>query len=161
MRRFAPLASLLALAVFSTSSKAQFANVDACSLLTTSEAGKAIDVTVGKGQHLVAASKGECIWSDDPTSDLDHRRVTLSIMAQQAFDRMKSSALLKPEPAAGVGDEAYFVLASGSGPILIVRKGSAYFQLKVLNGFKVKPPLKPDEQKARELVLGKAAAARI
>jgi hypothetical protein len=160
MRPLAPFALLLALAMVSTSSEAQFANVDACSLLTPSEAGKAIDVTVDKGQHLVATSKGECIWTDGPSTDLDHRRVTLSMMAQPAFDHMKSSAELKPEPVAGVGDEAYFVTTSGAGPILIARKGSACFQLKVLNGFKVKPPLKLDEQKARELVLGKAAAAR-
>src|SRR5262245_36683744 len=105
MRLLAPIASFFALLLVSTSSDAQFANVDACSLLTESEAGTAIGTTVSKGHHLLEPSKGECIWSDDPSGDLDHRRVALSIMAQPAFDRMHSNARIKSEPVAGVGDE--------------------------------------------------------
>jgi len=140
--------------------RAQFANVDACSLLTSSEAGTAIEVTVNQGQHLVAGSKGECYWTDAASADPDHRRVTVSIIAPVAFDHTKASPTLKTEPASGVGDEAYYVLPKGGGPILNVRKGGTYFQIKILNGFKAKPPLSADAVKARELVLGKAAASK-
>src|SRR5262249_53239807 len=90
MRPFAPGLSFLALVVVSMSGKAQFANVDACTLLT-----------------------------------------------------------------------GYYMLPKAASPILIAKKGNAYFQIKVLNGLKVKPPLSADEVKARELVLGKAAAGRV
>jgi hypothetical protein len=159
MRLVGSLVSLAALAIV-PAARAQFANVDACSLLTASEAGAAIDVGV-TGHHLMAGSKGECFWSDDTTADINHRRVTLSIIAQAAFDHTKTSPRLKTEPVAGVGDDAFYVSpGGGSVPIIDVKKGNVYFQIKILNGLKVKPPLKADDVKARELVLAKKAAGR-
>jgi hypothetical protein len=159
MRLVLPLVTLAAFAVGPVATHAQFANVDACSLLTAPEVSTAIEVPVDKGHHLIEPSKGECWWSDATTADPDHRRVTLSIMAPVAFNNMKSSPRLTTEPISGVGDEAFYVLPKGAGPILVVRKGGVDFQIKILNGFKLKP-LGADVVKARELVLAKAAAGR-
>ena len=57
------------------------------------------------------------------------------------FDRMKSVPNVKADPVSGVGNEAYYVDKKGAGILLAVRKGGVAFQLKVLNGSKVKPPL--------------------
>jgi hypothetical protein len=160
MRPLAPVASLLALVVLSTSSHAQFANVDACSLLTPSEAGAAMAAQANAGQHFMEPSKGECIWTDGAKDDIDRRRVALSIIAQVAFDHLKGSQAVKTESLQGVGDDAYYVLPNGGGPILNVRKGGTYFQIKILNGLKVKPPLSADAVKAGELTLGKEVAGR-
>lgn len=160
MRPVFSLVMLAAFALVPVTAHAQFANVDACSLLTASEASTAIGAPANQGHHLIEPSKGECWWSDATTADPDHRRVTLSIIAPIAFNRMKSSPNLKTEVISGAGDEAYYVLPKGGGPILNVRKGGVDLQIKILNGFKVKPPLGADEVKARELVLAKAAAGR-
>jgi hypothetical protein len=159
MRFARALLSFAALAVVPTA-HAQFAKVDACSLLTTSQASTAIEAQVQQGQHLIEPSKGECIWTDGAKDDLDRRRVALSIMSQIAFDHTKASTSLKTERVSDVGDDAYYVLPKGGSPILNVRKGGVYFQIKVLNGLKVKPPLSADAVKARELVLGQAAAGK-
>jgi hypothetical protein len=84
----------------------------------------------------------------------------LGIEALSVFANMKSSPRLKTAPVSGVGDEAYFIFPSGGDPILAVRKGAVAFQLKVLNGYKVKPHMAADDVKARELVLAKAAVGR-
>jgi hypothetical protein len=157
------IGSLVSLAVFAfaPTASAQFANVDACSLLTATEASAALEVPVQKGQHLMEPSKTACIWTDAASiSDIDHRRVSVSIMAQIAFDHTKTSPGLKTEPVSGVGDDAYYVLPKGGGPILNVKKGAVYIQIKVLNGLKAKPPLSEDAVKAKELTLAKAAAGR-
>jgi hypothetical protein len=159
MRLIRPVVTLVAFALAPATARAQFANVDACSLLIPSEASKAIEVKVEAGVHLVEGSKGECVWTDGAVSDVGRRRVTLSIMAPAAFNRMKSSPALKTEPASGVGDEAFYVIPKGGGPILAVRKGGVFFQIKILNGFKAKP-IGAAEVQARELALGAAAAGR-
>jgi hypothetical protein len=160
MRLVLPLITLVSIAILPVSAHGQKANVDACSLLTASEASKAIGVNVDKGHHLLEPHKDQCWWSDDDTANPDHRRVTLTIEAPFMFARMKSVPNVTTEPVSGVGDEAYYVFSKGLGTILAVRKGSVAFQLKVLNGSKVKPALALDEVKARELVLAKAAVGR-
>ena len=159
MRLVLSLLSVATLAVV-PNAHAQFANVDACSLLTSSQAGTAIGAQAKPGQHLLEPSKGECIWTDGAKDDLDRRRVVLTIISQVAFDHTKTSPTLKTESVNGVGDDAYYVVPKGGAPILNVRKGGTYFQIKILNGFKVKPPLSADAIKTGELTLGKEAAGK-
>jgi hypothetical protein len=160
MRLVLPLATLVAVALCPVTAPAQIANVDACSLIIASEVNTAIGVPVQQGHHLAEPHKDQCRWSDDSTAGPDHRRVALGIETLSVFANMKSSPRLKTEPVSGVGDEAYFIFPTGGDPILAVRKGGVAFQVKVLNGYKVKPHLAPDDVKARELVLGGAAAGR-
>jgi hypothetical protein len=160
MRFVLPVVTLVALALGPVTARAQFANVDACTLLVPSEASTAIEVSVTQGHHITESTKSACSWSDAGSADPDHRRVTLSIEPPSVFASMKSSPRLKTEAVSGIGDEAYYIYPSGAGPILAVRKGGVAFQIKILNGFKVKPPLAAKEVKDRELALGKAAAGR-
>jgi hypothetical protein len=160
MRFVLPVVTLGALALGPATAHAQFANVDACTLLVPSEASIAIEVPVTEGHYITETTKSACSWSDAGSADPDHRRVTLSIEPPSVFASMKSSPRLKTEAVSGIGDEAYYIYPSGAGPILAVRKGGVAFQIKILNGFKVKPPLAAKDVKDRELVLGKAAAGR-
>ncbi len=161
MRHVLPIATLIAVALCPVTGHAQKASVDACSLLTASEASTAIGGTVTQGHHLMEPHKDQCWWSDDNTASSDHRRVTLLIEDPSMFDRMKSVPNVKADPVSGVGDEAYYADTKGAGILLAVRKGGVAFQLKVLNGSKVRPPIAPDDVKARELVLAKAAVGRV
>ncbi len=161
MRLVLPAVTLVAVALCPVTTHAQKADIDACSLLTASEASTAIGVTVTQGHHVIEPHKDQCWWSDDATANADHRRVTLLIEDPSMFSRMKSIPNVKAEPVSGVGDEAYYVDTKGAGIVLAVKKGGVAFQLKVLNGSKVKPPIAPDDVKARELVLAKAAVGRI
>jgi hypothetical protein len=158
MRLVLPTLTLLAVALGPAVVRAQRADVDACSLLTASEAGAAIERKVDTGHHLAEPHKDQCWWSDDATSNPDHRRVTLLIEDPSIFGRMKS--LPNTEPVSGVGEEAYYYDTKGAGILLAVRKGGVAFQLKVLNGSKTKPTLAPGDIKARELVLAKSAIGR-
>jgi hypothetical protein len=160
MRLVLRLVTLVAVAVLPATAVAQLANVDACSLITASEAYTAIGVLTNQGHHLAEPHKDQCRWSDDTTAGPDHRRVALGIETLSVFANMKSSPRLKTESVSGIGDEAYFIFPSGGDPILAVRKGGVAFQLKVLNGYKIKPHLGAEEVKARELVLAAAAAGR-
>jgi hypothetical protein len=160
MRLVLPLAALVAFGFGPATAVAQLANVDACSLITASEAYTAIGVLTNQGHHLAEPHKDQCRWTDDTTAGPDHRRVSLGIETLSVFNSMKSSPRLKTEAVSGVGNEAYFIFPSGGDPILAVRKGGVAFQLKVLNGYKIKPHLTADEVKARELVLAAAAAGR-
>jgi hypothetical protein len=134
-----------------------FPDVDACSVLTLGAASDAIGVPV-QAHHLVEPAKGTCFWSDSPTGDANNRRVLVTIMTDPVYDRMKASPILKNEPATSNAEDAFFNIPKGGDPILFLRKHGVPFQIKILNGFKVKPPLSPSEIKTRELALGNAAA---
>ncbi len=134
-----------------------FPDVDACSVLTLGAASTAIGVPV-QAHHLVEPAKGTCFWSDSPNGDANNRRVLVTIMTDAVYEHMKSSRALKTEPATSIAEDAFFVIPTGGDPILLVRKSGVPLQIKILNGFKVKPPLSPSEIKTRELALGNAAA---
>jgi hypothetical protein len=132
---------------------------DACALLTEDQVSTAIEAKAEPGQHMVPSSTRQCIWSDDPSHDVTHRRVTLNIGTMQAFTMGRSAATkLKTEAVSGVGDDAYYILFGGDSPQLVVRKGDKVFDVRVLDGFQFKPLT---DVKARELTLAKAAAAKL
>jgi hypothetical protein len=136
------------------------AEADACALLTEEQVSAAIEAKALAGKHLVPTSTKQCIWSDDPNHSTDHRRVTLNIGALRSFDLGKSNPGLTTEAVSGVGDAAYYIIYKADAPTIVVRKGDSVFNLRILNGFKFKA-LTLDEERARELTLAKAAAAKI
>jgi hypothetical protein len=93
---------------------------------------------------------------------VDHRRITLSILSVAGFQVGKSGTnkRITIEPVSGIGDEAYYELFTSESPFLVVRKGSVAFDVRILNGLKVKP-LTLSEEKAKEADLAKAAASRL
>lgn len=142
--------------VFARHVAATVAPTDACALLTQQEVSAALEVTSLAGRHPFASITTSCIWSDDPQASIDNRRVTLSILRPQGFDMPRSMGALKTAPASGVGDDAYFVLYGSDSPQLMVRKGSAQFSVRILNGLKFKP-FTLEQEKAKEIALAQAA----
>lgn len=133
---------------------------DACALLSEEQVSAAIEVKTLPGQHLLPVSTRQCIWSEDPKPNTDHRRVTLNITTVRSFTIGKSNPGLTIEPVTGVGDDAYYIIFRADAPTLVVRKGEASFDLRLLNGSKAKA-LSIDELKARELTLAKAAVGKL
>jgi len=136
------------------------ADPDACALLTEQQVNAAIEIKTLPGKHLVPTNTKECIWSEDAKPSTEHRRVTLTMNTLTSFNLGKSSNGLKTEPVSGVGDEAYYIVFRADSPMLVVRKGGSAFTVRVLNGSKAKA-LTLDEEKARDLSLGKAAVAKL
>jgi len=139
------------------------ADVDACSLLTPAEASKALEVSSLPGKRLVAVSPKVCGWTDGPAMGPNYRRVVVTITSLTAFQVGKSgkNPTMTIEPAAGIGDEAYYeILKTSESPFLVVRKGNAAFTVRVLNGLKLKA-FTLEQEKSKEADLAKAAAARL
>ena len=137
-------------------------DVDACSLLTVADASKALEVTSLPGKRLVASSPKVCMWSDDSTGEITHRRITLSIMSVAGFQVGKStrSPKITIEPITGIGDEAYYEMVKSDSPFLFVRKGNTGFSVRILNGLKLKAFTR-EQEKAKEADLAKAAVAKL
>jgi len=140
------------------------AEPDACALLTESEVSTALEVKSLAGTHPVASSGKMCSWSDVAGgSDINHRRVVLSITSLAGFNFVKSrgSEKITIEPVSGIGDEAFYqITKSSEAPFLFVKKGNAAFSVRILNGLKLKAFTR-EQEKAKEAALGKAAAGRL
>ena len=136
------------------------AQPEACSLLTVAQVSAALEVTSLPGRPPLPSAHSSCMWFDDSTGDINHRRVTLSLTPAMMFDRMKDSPQLKTEPVSGIGDAAYYELLGAESPALAVRKGGSAFTVRILNGLKSKP-FAIAQVKAKEADLAKAAAAKL
>jgi hypothetical protein len=136
------------------------AAADACSLLTVSEVSAALEVNSLPGTRPLGSPKA-CMWSDVPKPGAENRRVTLGISSSTAgYDTMKSRRLLPIEPVTGIGDDAFYQsFGTHESPMLRVKKGNGVFDVRILNGLKSKP-FTPEQEKAKEAALAKAAAAR-
>jgi hypothetical protein len=87
--------------------------------------------------------------------------VTLTSLTAFQFGKSGNNPAMTIEPAAGIGDEAYYeIFKTSESPFLVVQKGSAAFTVRVLNGFKLKA-FTLEQEKAKEADLAKAAAARL
>ena len=137
-------------------------DVDACTLLTTAEASKALEVTSLPGKRLIASSPKICVWSNDSTQGFGGRRVNLSVMTPAAFQVGKSAGArgINIEPVSGLGDEAYYEIPKTDSPFLFVRKGQTAFSVRILNSLKMKA-FSREQEKAKEADLAKAAVARL
>jgi hypothetical protein len=133
---------------------------DACTLLTEDQVSAAIEAKTQPGQHLVASSSKECIWSDDPKQTIDHRRVTLTYSAPISFDLGKQVSKPSFEPVSGVGDGAYYEFFGSEAPMLVVKRGGTVFSIRVSNGLKLKA-IPMAALKAKELDLAKAAVTKL
>jgi hypothetical protein len=132
----------------------------ACSLLTEAQVDAALEIKSLPGKPPIPSAHQLCKWSDDPNGSGDNRRLTLALMTIAAFDMGKSNAQLKPEPVSGIGDEAYYEVFGSDSPLLVVRKGTSAFNLRILNGLKFKP-FAAGEVKAKEAELAKAVVAKL
>ena len=157
------LATLVAAALLGAWTPLPHATPDACALLTANEVGAALEIGNAPGRRAFASSASSCIWSDDTADALNHRRFTLNTIPVATFDRRKTTSIpqFTMVPVTDVGDEAFYEqLRTHESPFLIVRKGGSAFEVRVLNGFKLKA-FTLDQEKAIEAQLGKLAAGRL
>jgi hypothetical protein len=133
---------------------------DACALLTESDVSAALEVKSLPGKHPVETSTKMCSWSD-AGSDINHRRVVVSITSTDGFNFVKSrSGKIIVEPVSGIGDDAFYQMTkSTESPFLFVKKGNSAFSVRILNGLKLKAFTR-EEEKSKEAALAKAAVAR-
>jgi hypothetical protein len=108
----------------------------ACSLVTQAELGEVFGGPVGAGTPIVVATS--CQWVGQQS-----KRATLTINQPRGgkspvdqFNEGKSRALpgITVEPVTGAGDDAYYVYFTGqnrAGCGLVVRKGTAVFEVRV------------------------------
>ena len=105
---------------------------DACALLTQAQVSTALGVQVAPGQRLVPKSPLSCGWSQPGGPKLMAKKLVLQLMTQRQFDLGKTPYQgITKTPVSGIGDDAYYVTASGLGTALSVKKGAFYVQVKV------------------------------
>jgi hypothetical protein len=143
-----------------STSAMRFVAPDACKLLTAADATKALEASSQPGKPLMAEG---CIWSNDPAASDSSRKVALNLHSVRAFGFAKKPAIptIKIEPVSGIGDEAFYqIYPNNQSPFIWVRKGETAFSIRILTQLKPKP-FTIDQEKAKELVLAKAAVAKL
>lgn len=105
---------------------------DACSLFTTSQVSAVLGVGVSDGQHPIASSLLLCGWAPPGGPQIDGKKLSVSLMTERAFEVGKTPMQgIAKTPVGGVGDDAYYVTASGLGTGLCIKKGNTYVQIRV------------------------------
>lgn len=142
----------------SSSVQGSDASLDACRLLTTSEASGVLGKAVDAGTPAEAVSKG-CNWSaSSSVGDLDLSLLSILVMDRVVFDGTRRAGDVngvRLEPANGIGDDAYFQV-SGGLVLLNVRRRDVYLSISVTN-----QSMTPDQIKAAERAAALNALPRI
>ncbi|HJT20764.1 MAG TPA: hypothetical protein VJ746_09850 [Nitrospira sp.] len=135
-----------------------FAADEACTLLTQTQVGAALELPVGAGTPIGRPTA--CQWAGKG------RFATLTIFQPLAgksplerFNAGKTSTMpgITTEPVSGVGDDAYYIFFSNTtraGLGLVVKKGSSAFEIRVY-GFEI------DKAKSAAKALCQSVAARM
>jgi hypothetical protein len=99
---------------------------DACSLLTQAQVSAAVGAQVGAGTYVTPSFKATCTWT------VTGKIVTLMTENVNAFQAGKKplSPAMQIVPAAGIGDDAYYVV-TGTFVSLQTQKGNAAFKTTV------------------------------
>ncbi len=148
-------APLIVATVFMLTQAASAATAeDACAILTTAQVSTAVGVTVGDGTYVTPTFKKTCTWTvKDSAGGI--RFVTLNLQSPEQFSGGKRGINQVAEnPAAGIGDDAYF-LGVGSGEGLFVKKGQSAFKIDVYTTL----PL--EKKRAMEKVLAQQVLAKL
>jgi len=135
---------------------------EACQLLSTADASKALEVASVPGKRMMAESPAGCVWSNDPAARDTSRRLVLNTHSVNAFGIAKRGtvAAIKIEPVAGIGDEAFYQVYQSGSPFIWARKGNTAISIRILTS--VKPRVFSDDQdKAKLAVLAKAAISKL
>lgn len=136
---------------------------EACALLTSADASKALEVSSVSSKRLVEADPKGCVWSNDPAVSDTSRRVALVTHTPTAFMFAKKPAIttIKIEAVAGLGDEAFYQIYPGDNPPFIwVRKGNTAISIRIITGAKPKP-FTPEQEKTKLASLAKAAVGKL
>ena len=107
-------------------------DLDACTLLSARQVSAVLGVTVGEGEHIVPDSLTSCGWMGPGGASIGSKKIVVSLMTARAFQSGKTPVKGVTESLApGIGDEAYFISMPPFGTALSVKKGAAYFQLRI------------------------------
>ena len=138
------------------------AEIEACSLLSTADASKALEVTSVPGKRQMEQSATGCVWSNDPAARDTSRRLVLNTHSVTAFGMAKRGtvAAITIEPISGIGDEAFYQLFQSASPFIWVRKGNNAISIRILTWDKPRV-FTNDQDKAKLVVLAKAAIAKL
>ena len=105
---------------------------DAGALLTAAPVSTVLGVAVEEGEHIVPNSLRSCGWMGPGGASIGSKKMVLSILSARSFEAGKTPVKGVTEiTASGIGDEAYYISMPPFGTALTVRKGSAYFQLRI------------------------------
>ena len=105
---------------------------DACTLLQDQEVGAILGVAVTPGEHVVPNSVSSCGWFGPGGASVGSKKAVVSLMSARAFQVGKTPVKGVTESVVhGIGDEAYYISMPPFGTALSVRKGAAYFQLRI------------------------------
>jgi hypothetical protein len=108
------------------------AAADACSLLTTEQVSSILGIPVAPGEHIVPNSLTSCGWMGPGGASIGSKKMVLSLMTARAFETGKTPVKGVTETVvSGIGDEAYYISMPPFGTALSVKKGGAYFQLRI------------------------------
>ena len=113
-------------------SPAPGASADACTLLDAARLGTLLGVALEPGRHVMPGALSSCDWAPAGTESIDSKRVVVTLLSAQSFafgrTPVRDAVALA---TSGVGDEAYYVTTPPFGTTLNVKKGGAYFQVRV------------------------------
>jgi hypothetical protein len=105
---------------------------DACALLSAAQVSTVLGVPVQEGEHIVPDSLTSCGWAGPGDPSIGSKKIVLSLMTARSFAVGKTPVKgVTMTVAEGVGDDAYFISMPPFGTALSVRKGDAYFQLRI------------------------------
>lgn len=129
--------------------------LDACSLITTSEASAALGEPVDPGAAPEPGAPS-CAFAGHPAQGADLNYVEISITSAADFDPTQSSIPgLAITPVSGVGDSAYYVSRGPGTVALNVRKGQTTFTTSVTLAGASDTRLQAVERTLALLVLGR------
>jgi hypothetical protein len=113
---------------------------DACSLLTQAQVSGVRGVPVGAGTHQNETPNGRrlCNWSQPSEGSAGGKRVLMVLFgpiggltpAERFANAKKPVTGITKTPVNGIGDDA-FLMVSGIGTSLYVKKGDSVIQIKV------------------------------
>jgi hypothetical protein len=128
-----PLAAVAALWLSGAAAATPAAGLaDACNLLTTAQVSTLLGIAVEPGEHIVPNSLTSCGWMGPGGASIGSKKMVLSLMSARAFEAGKTPVKgVTKTLASGIGDEAYYISMPPFGTALSVRKGAAYFQLRI------------------------------
>jgi len=91
-----------------------------------------LGVPVQEGEHIVPDLLTSCGWAGPGGPSIGSKKIVLSLMTARSFVAGKTPVKgVTMSVAEGVGDDAYFISMPPFGTALSVKKGDAYFQLRI------------------------------
>jgi hypothetical protein len=107
-------------------------STDACTLLDAARLSTLLGVALEPGRHVMPGALSSCDWAPSGTESIDSKKVVVTLLSAQSFafgrTPVRDAVALA---TSGIGDEAYYVTTPPFGTTLSVKKGSAYFQVRV------------------------------